>query len=99
MALDKRNEKPIIGSIINPTSARPSCRAFSFRGVAQIRESGGYPGGRLGSSSLRHQARPDKPGVSEGVFPSFSADNPGSAGLPATALQSHVPMPVSGLIR
>lgn len=30
MALDKRNEKSIIGSIINPTRARPSCRALSF---------------------------------------------------------------------
>lgn len=88
-----------MGSIINPTRARPSCRAFSFRVVAQIRESAGYPGGRWGSSSLRHQARPDKPGVSEGVFPSFSAENPGSSGLPTTAMQSHVPMPVSGLIR
>lgn len=74
MALDKRNEKPIIGSIINPTRARPLCLAFLW-------------------------AVPDKPGVSEGVFPSFSADNPGSAGLLPTAMQSHVPMPVSGLIR
>lgn len=28
MALDKRNEKSIIGSIITPTRARPLCRAF-----------------------------------------------------------------------
>ncbi|HQD64134.1 MAG TPA: hypothetical protein PLJ16_02830 [Casimicrobium huifangae] len=36
--------------------------------------------------------------MSEGVF-FFPAENPGSAGLLPTAMQSHVSMPVSGLIR
>lgn len=53
MALDNRNEKPIISPIINPTSARPSCRAFLFSALplaakkdqtADVRRGCGYAG-------------------------------------------------------